>query len=79
MILALLITQFIGVPFAFLFGMFADRVGAKRAVFVGLSAYSVITIPGYFMRTSIHFFALAIMVGMVQGAPRRSAARCSPA
>jgi UMF1 family MFS transporter len=67
MILALLITQFIGVPFAFLFGMFADRVGAKTAVFVGLAAYTVITVLGYFMRTSAEFFALAIMVGMVQG------------
>jgi len=67
MILALLITQFIGVPFAFLFGMFAARVGAKAAVFVGLAAYTVITMLGYFMTTSAEFFALAIMVGMVQG------------
>ena len=67
MILALLITQFIGVPFAFLFGMFAQKAGAKRAIFVGLAVYSVITVLGYFMRTSMHFFALAIMVGMVQG------------
>jgi UMF1 family MFS transporter len=73
MILALLITQFIGVPFAFLFGMFADRVGAKTAVFVGLAAYTVITVLGYFMRTSAEFFALAIMVG------RRSADRSSRA
>ena len=67
MILALLITQFIGVPFGFLFGMFADRIGAKRAVFVGLAVYTLIAILGYFMTTSTHFYALAIMVGMVQG------------
>jgi UMF1 family MFS transporter len=67
MIGALLITQFIGVPFGFLFGMFADRVGAKRAVFVGLAVYSIITFLGYFMRTATHFFALCVMVGMVQG------------
>ena len=67
MIGALLITQFIGVPFGFLFGMFADRIGAKRAVFVGLAVYTLITILGYFMRTAMHFYALAIMVGMVQG------------
>ena len=67
MIGALLITQFIGVPFGFLFGVFAGRVGAKRAVFVGLAAYAVITVLGYFMRTATHFFALAILVGMVQG------------
>jgi MFS transporter, UMF1 family len=67
MIGALLITQFIGVPFGFLFGFFAQRIGAKRAVFVGLMTYSVITILGYFMRTAMHFYMLAILVGMVQG------------
>jgi UMF1 family MFS transporter len=67
MILALLVTQFIGVPFAFLFGMFADRIGARPAIFVGLAAYTIITALGYFMRTSGQFFALAVMVGMVQG------------
>lgn len=67
MIAALLITQFIGVPFGFLFGFFAARIGPKRAVFVGLTMYSVITVLGYYMRTATHFFLLAIMVGMVQG------------
>jgi MFS transporter, UMF1 family len=67
MIGALLITQFIGVPFGFLFGFFAQRIGAKRAVFVGLMTYSVITVLGYFMRTATHFYLLAILVGMVQG------------
>ena len=57
MILALLVTQFIGVPFAFLFGMFAGRIGAKPAVFIGLGTYTVITALGYFMRTSGEFFA----------------------
>ena len=67
MILALLVTQFIGIPFAFLFGMFASRAGAKAAIFVGLSAYAVITLLGYYMRSATQFFALAVMVGMVQG------------
>ncbi len=67
MITALLITQFIGVPFAFLFGIAAGRIGAKRAVFVGLGVYAFIITLGYYMTTATHFFALAIMVGMVQG------------
>ena len=67
MIAALLITQFVGVPFAFLFGMLAQRIGAKMAVFGGLAIYAFITVLGYFMTTSAHFFALAMMVGMVQG------------
>jgi UMF1 family MFS transporter len=67
MITALLITQFTGVPFAFLFGHMAGRVGPKPAVFAGLAVYSAITVLGYFMRTATHFFMLAILVGMVQG------------
>jgi UMF1 family MFS transporter len=67
MISALLMTQFIGVPCAFAFGAIADRVGAKAAVFAGLAVYLGITILGYFMTTAAHFFALATLVGMVQG------------
>jgi UMF1 family MFS transporter len=67
MITALLITQFVGIPFAFLFGIVADRVGAKRSVFFGLAVYAVITLLGYRMRSNIQFFALAVLVGTVQG------------
>ena len=67
MILALLITQFIGVPFAFLFGSLAGRIGAKRAVFAGLAVYAGITMLGYYMKTATQFMALAVLVGMVQG------------
>ena len=67
MIAALLITQFIGVPFGFLFGAFAGKIGAKPAVFVGLAVYAFITVFGYFMQNATHFFALAAAVGIVQG------------
>ncbi|HET7218848.1 MAG TPA: MFS transporter [Vicinamibacterales bacterium] len=67
MITALLITQFIGIPFAFLFGMIADRIGAKIAVFGGLGVYAFIIVLAYYMKSAAHFYALAIMVGMVQG------------
>ena len=67
MIAALLLTQFIGVPCAFLFGMAASRTGARTGVFVGLGVYVLITVLGYFMRTAAHFYALAVLVGMVQG------------
>jgi MFS transporter, UMF1 family len=67
MIVALLITQFIGVPFAFLFGHLADRIGAKVAVIGGLVVYAGITVLGYFMSNATEFMALAILVGMVQG------------
>ncbi len=67
LITAVLMVQFVGVPFAFLFGTLASRIGAKRSIFLGLLAYAVITIIGYFMTTAAHFFILAGLVGMVQG------------
>lgn len=67
MIGALLVTQFIGIPFSFLFGTIADRVGAKIAIFGGLAVYVAISVMGYYMRSSAEFFALAVLVGMVMG------------
>jgi UMF1 family MFS transporter len=67
LIASIMIVQFVGIPFAFLFGAFARRIGTKRAVMVGLVVYGIISIFGYFMRTGTHFLILALMVGMVQG------------
>jgi UMF1 family MFS transporter len=67
MIGAVVLVQFVGVPFAFLFGRLAARIGAKHAVLIGLGMYVVITVLGFYMRTATHFMVLAILVGMVQG------------
>jgi len=67
MIIALVITQFVGIPFTFGFGGLARRVGAKRAIFLGLGVYVIISVSGFFMQTATHFYILAFMVGMVQG------------
>jgi UMF1 family MFS transporter len=64
---AIVLTQFVGLPFAFLFGALAARIGAKRAIFVGLAVYAAITVLGYHMRTATHFLLLALLVGTVQG------------
>jgi len=67
LIAAILLVQFVGIPFSFLFGSLAGWIGAKQAVFLGLAVYTVISVLGYFMRTATHFFVLAILVGIVQG------------
>jgi UMF1 family MFS transporter len=64
---AIVLVQFVGVPFAFLFGALAGRIGAKRAIFVGLLVYAAITVLGYRMRSGRDFLVLALLVGMVQG------------
>jgi len=64
---ALVLVQFAGVPFTFGFGLFATRVSAKTGIFVCLVGYSAISVLGFFMSVSWHFWALAVGVAMVQG------------
>ena len=67
MILAVLMIQFVGAPFAFLFGRIAGRIGAKRAVFLALAVYAGISVLGYFMHATWQFYLLGFLVGTVQG------------
>jgi UMF1 family MFS transporter len=67
LIASIMIVQFVGIPFAFIFGAFAKRIGAKRAIFVGLLVYGGISILGFYMKNATHFLILALLVGMVQG------------
>ncbi len=64
---SIMIVQFVGVPFAFLFGILAGRIGAKTSIMLGLVVYVGISIIGYFMTTATHFLILALLVGTVQG------------
>jgi UMF1 family MFS transporter len=67
LIAAVVMVQFVGVPFAFLFGALAGKIGAKPAIFLGLLVYAAISILAYYMTTATHFFILAGLVGIVQG------------
>ena len=67
LIASILIVQFVGVPFAFLFGSIAHRIGAKSTIFIGLVVYAGISVLGFYMRTAMHFMLLAAMVATVQG------------
>lgn len=67
LIAALVITQFVGIPFSFLFGRLAKRFKAKNALYGALIIYTLIVLLGYFMTTSLQFYILATMVGLVQG------------
>ena len=67
MLIALILTQFIGFPSTLGFGTFAQRLGAKRSIFLGLAVYLLISVAGFFMKNASHFYVLAIVVGLVQG------------
>ena len=67
LITALLLAQFVGIPFTFLFGQVAVRIGAKRAILAALSVYMGISVFSYTITTAGEFYFLALLVGMVQG------------
>ena len=64
---AILLVQFVGIPFSFAFGALAGRIGAKRSILLGLGVYVCISVFGYFITSGRDFLILALMVGMVQG------------
>jgi UMF1 family MFS transporter len=59
--------QFIAFPAALIYSWFAKIIGVKNAVFVAITGYSIATFLAYFMETRIHFFGLAIIIGLFQG------------
>jgi UMF1 family MFS transporter len=67
LIAALLITQFVGFPFAYLFGWIAKQLGTKPSIYLTLVWYTLICIGGFFMTRIWHFYALAVAVAFVQG------------
>ena len=67
LIVALLITQFVGFPAALAFGLAARRVGPKPALYFGVAVYVAVTVYAYFMDSVMEFYVLAVVVGLVQG------------
>ncbi|MCL4562498.1 MAG: MFS transporter [Chloroflexi bacterium] len=63
----LLMVQFVGIPFAFLFGWLAKKIGAKQSIYLSLLVYTCIAIGGYFMTREWQFWALGVAVATVQG------------
>jgi len=67
LIVALLITQFVGFPASIAFGHLGARFGAKAGIYTGLGVYVMATVWGYAMEHVWEFYALAVVVGLVQG------------
>jgi UMF1 family MFS transporter len=64
---SLLAAQIVGIPFAFLFGGLAGRIGPKRAILIGLGVYVGVTIYAFFLDSAMEFFALSVVIATVQG------------
>jgi len=67
LILALLITQFVGFPAAIAFGRIGARLGARTGILIGIGVYVAVTVWAFFMDSTWEFYALAVTIGLVQG------------
>lgn len=67
LILAMLITQFIGFPATFIYGRVTRYVDVRIGIFFGLAVYTLVTVWGSLMQSVWEFYALAVIIGLVQG------------
>lgn len=64
---ALLLTQFVAFPSALALGWLGNAWGPKRGILLCIAVYLSATIYAYFLDSVAEFFALAVVVGLVQG------------
>ncbi|HEX3077987.1 MAG TPA: MFS transporter, partial [Lachnospiraceae bacterium] len=64
---ALLLTQFVAFPCTILFGRLVRRIASDKLIMVCILSYLGIVIFAMLMRTQLHFWILAVLVGMFQG------------
>ena len=67
LMIALLITQLVGFPAALLFGRLGERHGPKFGIGVAILVYLLTIAWASQMRSAAEFYALAFVVGLVQG------------
>lgn len=67
LIMALLLTQFVGFPAAIAFGRIGERFGARTGIFIAIGVYLAICLWGYRLAHVWEFYALATAIGLVQG------------
>ena len=74
LLMVLLVTQFVAMPFAILYGKMSQKVGAKKMIYFGIFTYCVVCMIALFMNPeremltlTIMFWALAMLVGTAQG------------
>lgn len=72
LIIALLITQFVGFPATIGFGYLAQYLGkgplgARNGIYLGIAVYIGATVYAFFMDNSLEFYGLAVTIGLVQG------------
>jgi MFS transporter, UMF1 family len=67
LLIILFVTQVVAAPFAILYGRLAERFGGKKMLYVGIIVYIIVCIYAYFLKTTMDFWILAMLVATSQG------------
>lgn len=67
LIAALLLVQFVGFPAALGFGWLGQRSGPRTGIFIAIAVYCGAALYAYVLDSELEFFALAVVIGLVQG------------
>ena len=68
LVLALLISNFVGFPATLAYGFLAHRFGPKRGLYLSLFAYIGVCLWGTLMTEMREFYIMSIIIGVFQGA-----------
>lgn len=67
LLIILVVIQLVAFPFALLYGRLAKRFGARKMIMTGILTYTFISIYGFFLKTELDFWILAMLVASAQG------------
>jgi MFS transporter, UMF1 family len=67
LLIILFVTQVVAAPFAILYGRLAEKFTGKKMLYVGIIVYIIVCIYAYFLKTTLDFWILAMLVATSQG------------
>lgn len=67
LLVILFVTQVVAAPFAILFGRLAEKFTEKKMLYAGIFVYIIVCIYAYFLKTTLDFWILAMLVASSQG------------
>jgi MFS transporter, UMF1 family len=67
LLIILFVTQVVAAPFAILYGRLAERYTGKKMLYFGIIVYIIVCVYAYFLKTTLDFWILAMLVATSQG------------
>ncbi|MEK3888757.1 MFS transporter [Bacillus sp. FSL K6-3431] len=67
LLIILFATQVVAAPCAIIYGKLAEKYTGKKMLYVGIFVYIIVCIYAFFLKTTLDFWILAMLVGTSQG------------